>query len=90
MKRVEADDADAIYVLANDYYHGSGGLQQDRAKAMELFARAAERGSSQAHSALGSKYLEGGDSNKAKFHYEVAAIVILSSNHLNGLWSSGY
>ena len=36
MKRVEADDAVAIYV------HGNGGLQQDRAKAMDLFARAAE------------------------------------------------
>ena len=42
MKRVEADDAVAIYVLANDYHHGNGSLQQDRAKAMKLFARAAE------------------------------------------------
>jgi hypothetical protein len=49
MKRVEAKDAGAIYVLGSWYYNGRDGLQQDRAKGMELFTRAAELGSSKAH-----------------------------------------
>jgi hypothetical protein len=36
MKRVEANDAGAIYALGNNFYHGEYGLLQDRAKAMEL------------------------------------------------------
>jgi tetratricopeptide (TPR) repeat protein len=74
MKRVEANDAGAIIVLGNDFYHGHLGLQQDRAKAMELWKQAAKLGSSQAHFQLGSIYNEGGDSKKAKFHFEAAAI----------------
>jgi TPR repeat protein len=77
MKRVEVNDAGAMTALANDYYsRGQLGLQlqQDREKAKELYARAAELGSSQAHFQLGNYYDEGGDLKKKKFHYEAAAM----------------
>ena len=74
MKRVEANDACAIYLMGNKYYHGSEGLLRDRGKALELYTGAAALGSSMAHFALGNTYGEGGDSKKAKFHYEAAAM----------------
>jgi TPR repeat protein len=74
MERVEANDAGAMCDLANHYYQGTLGLQQDRAKAMELFTKAAELGSSQAHYQVGVLCYEGGDMKKAKFHFEAAAI----------------
>jgi len=74
MMRVEANDADAIYALGSFYYHGSGGLLQDREKAMELLTRAAALGSCQAHFQLGIIYNGGGNLKKAKFHYEAAAM----------------
>jgi TPR repeat protein len=43
----------SIYMMAKVYYQGSGGLQQDHSKAMELLARAAELGFSTAHYNLG-------------------------------------
>jgi TPR repeat protein len=45
-------------------------LLQDRAKAIELYTRAADLGSSQAHFLLGTIYDEDGDLKKAKIHYE--------------------
>ena len=74
MKRVEVNDAYSMCVLADCYYHGDLGLQQDREKAMELWKQAADLGSSKAHFHLGNEYREGGDSKKAKFHYEAAAM----------------
>ena len=74
MKRAEANDADSMMFLAYRYYYGTTGLQQDREKAMELFARAAKLGSSQAHFQLGNIYKQEGDTKKAKFHYEAAAM----------------
>jgi TPR repeat protein len=74
MKRMEANDARAIYMLANSYHHGFNGSQQDHAKAMELYNRAAELGCSKAHFALGRHYDEAGGLKKAKFHYEAAAM----------------
>jgi TPR repeat protein len=74
MKRVEANDANSMFVLANSYQHGLNGFQQYHAKAMELYARAAELGSSKAQYFLGNMFNEGGDSKKAKFHYEAAAM----------------
>ena len=56
MKRVDANDARAIYSLGNHYYHGHLGLQQDWARAMELWKQAAELGSSLAHYHLGTQY----------------------------------
>ena len=74
MKRVEANGAASICVLANFYHLGRGGLQQDYARAIELYARAAELGFSKAHINLGMLYDEGGNMKKAKFHFEAAAM----------------
>jgi TPR repeat protein len=74
MKRVEANDAASIYVLANFNYHGVRGFQQDHAKAIELFTKSADLGCSQAHSSLGDIYHEGGNMKKSKSHNEAAAM----------------
>jgi TPR repeat protein len=74
MKRVEANDASAILNLGNFYHKGIRGVQQDYARAMELWTQAAELGSSKAHFFLGKHYYKGGDLKKAKFHYETAAM----------------
>ena len=74
MKRVEVNDACAIYVLGTYYYHGDRGLQQDLAMAMKLWKQAVELGSSDAHHYLGILYDKGGDLKKAKFHWEAAAM----------------
>ena len=67
-KRVEAQDASAIYALASSYYQGLNGIQQDHMKAIELWSRAGELGSSKARSDLGGMYHLRGDLKKAKFH----------------------
>ena len=74
MKRVEANDAASIFLLANSYENGLNGVQQDQTRAMELYGRAAELGCSQAHHQLADIYHEGGDMKKAKFHHEEAAM----------------
>jgi TPR repeat protein len=73
LKRVEANDAGAMCALGSDYYLGKG-LQQDRAKAVELWKQAAALGSSRSHFQLGAYYHNIGDSKKEKFHYEAAAM----------------
>ena len=73
-KRAAANDAASIYMLANSYENGLHGLQLDRAKALELFTRAAELGYSKAHNNLGGIYRKGGNLKKAKFHLEAAAM----------------
>ena len=75
MRRVEGNDAGAMCVLGTDYYHGQLGLQQDRARAMELWTQAAKLDSSQAQYHLGVYYDDRGELKKAKFHYEAAAMV---------------
>ena len=74
MKRVEANDATAIYVLGSYYNHGLYGLQQDRTKAIGLMTKAAELVDSDAHNQLGNEYRERGDLKKATFHTEAAAM----------------
>jgi TPR repeat protein len=69
MKRIEANDAASIYLLANSYDNGTNGFQEDHAK------RAADLGHSKAHSCLGDIYRDRGDLKKAKFHLEAAAMV---------------
>jgi tetratricopeptide (TPR) repeat protein len=73
MKLVEVNDPVAMGMLANSYQDGRGGLQQDRAKATELYAKAADLGYSKAHYLLGCEYRRRGDMKKAKFHFEAAA-----------------
>ena len=67
LNRVEANDAASICMLAGCYYHGELGLQQDHARAIELYARAAELGNSKARFNLGNHHRRGGDLKKAKF-----------------------
>jgi TPR repeat protein len=74
MKRVEANDVASICVLANFYQHGLKGFQQDHAKAIELYVRAANLGNKKAHNNLAIIYHEGGCLKKAKFHWEAAAM----------------
>ena len=74
MKRVEANDAGAMYILGSYYTHGQLGLQQDLERAIALWKQAAKLGSSKAHYNLGTEYENGGDVKKAKFHYETAAM----------------
>jgi TPR repeat protein len=75
MKRVDANDAASINLLGRHYQNGEKGFQQDHAKAMELYNRAAELGFSSAHSRLAGVYHQMGDLKKAKFHYESGAMV---------------
>ena len=74
MKRVEANDAGAIYLLGNYYYRGDSGLLQDRVRAIELWKQAADLGLNKAHYQLGCIYYKGGDLKKEKFHCEAAAM----------------
>ena len=74
MKRVEANDPTSIFMLADSYYQGLNGVQQDRAKALELLTKAADLGCSKAHNNLGVIYEGAGDKKKAKFHGEAAAM----------------
>jgi TPR repeat protein len=73
-KRVEANDAGAIYMLGNYYYHCGQGIRQDQAKAIELYTRAADLGYCKAHFELGNHYDAEGNSKKERFHYEAAAM----------------
>jgi TPR repeat protein len=83
MKRVEANDAFAMFVVGNHYMEGQLGLHQDREKAMELWTQAAELGSSHAHYQLGFIYEEEGDLKKAKFHNEAAALFVHNTGRYN-------
>ena len=74
MRRMEANDAGAIFQLGHCYYHGLNGVQQDRTRAKELYTRAVELGCSKAHGSLSDIYHKGGDLKKAKFHLEAAAM----------------
>jgi hypothetical protein len=71
MKRAEAHDPTSTYLLANSYQHRLNGVPQDHTKAIELYAKAADLGHSDAHYHLGV-YYSGGDTMKKKFHYEAA------------------
>jgi hypothetical protein len=77
-KRVEAKDAGSITFLGCCYADGSLGLRQDWYKAFELWTRAAELGSSEAHYLVADSYDEGlgveKDVKKAIHHYELAAM----------------
>jgi TPR repeat protein len=73
-KRVKVNDSGAMYILGNSYGRGFLGLPQDHAKGIELLAKAAGLGSSEAHFELGVHFDEAGDSKKERFHYEAAAM----------------
>ena len=74
MRRVEVNDPTSTYLLAGSYYNGLNGVQQDHARAIELYTRAADLGHSEARWNLANFYRQGGDLKKAKFHCEAAAM----------------
>ena len=77
-KRVEMDDAEAIYHLGCYYAEGKYSVPQDRAKALELYHRAGELGSAESYHNIGCAYHHGEgvemDEEKAKHYWELAAI----------------
>jgi TPR repeat protein len=77
-KRVEADDAQAMFNLGGFYQYGIIGLRQDHAKALELFHKSARLGNHQAHLHLSLGYQKGGigenDTRKAIYHRQLSAV----------------
>ena len=76
MERIEKyNDAVAMTQLGCYYKCGDAGFSLDNAKAVELFQRAIENGSSTAHYSLGTMYEAGVgvdiDMKKAVHHYEL-------------------
>jgi len=75
-KRVALGDAQAIYSLGCYYDNGSFGLSQSRAKALELWNRAAKMGCSKAFFSIGVAFDDGTIicNEKAIHCYELAAM----------------
>ena len=77
-KRVEVNDAKAIYTLGIYYSQGKHGLPLDWAKAFESYYRAAELGYSHAYCNIGNAHLGGEgvkrDMKKAMHYWERAAM----------------
>jgi len=78
-KRMEKDDAIAIYNIGVFYRDGSNGFPQDYTKALELWHRAAELGNAKSYCNIGyaHDYGEGVevDKKKAIHYYEQAAML---------------
>ena len=78
LKRMEVDDAVAMYEMGCFYHDGVHGLPQDYAKALEFWQRAADLGHTPAYYCIGDAYDFGRgveqDEKKAKHYYELAAM----------------
>ena len=78
LKRVELDDAEAIFTVGCDYRDGQFGFPQDYDKALELFVRAGDLGCTEAYCNVGYAYENGNgveiDTKKADHYYKLAAI----------------
>ena len=75
-KGVERNDAKSMEQLATFYLNGTGGLEKDLVKAMELLKTAGERGCATAYGWLGSFYRKDAqkDDKKAVHYWKLAAI----------------
>jgi len=77
-KRMDLNDAEAIYSMGYYYSNGELGLPRNHAKALELYHRAAELGSVESYSSIGTAYKDGiaveRDEKKAKHYYELGAM----------------
>jgi TPR repeat protein len=77
-KRVEANDAQAMFDLGSYYRRGRRGLRQDRAKALELLHKSAKLGNNIAHFTLSLDYQTGDigekDTRKATYHRQLGAV----------------
>ena len=89
-KRGEANDVNSMTRLGCFYADGSFGLRQDWNKAFELWTRAAELGSSEAHYRIGASYFDGEgvekDMKKSIHHLELAAMI----GHESARFDLGY
>ena len=77
-RMLEVDDAKAIRDLGCCYSRGIYGLPQNRAKALELWHRAAKLGHAESYYSIGGAYYNGDgverDEEKANHYFELAAI----------------
>jgi len=77
-KRVEANDAQAIYTIGCYYWDGTNGFEQDHTKALELYHRAADLNYVNAYNSIGNAYETGKgvevDMKKSQHYTELAAI----------------
>jgi len=77
-KRMDVGDADAIYSIGCDYSRGDNGYTRDRAKALELWHKAADLGHAGAHYNIACAYNNGTgvemDKQKAEHYCELAAM----------------
>ena len=77
MKRIEANDAKAMYGMGCYYREGRKGFPQDQTKALELW-HPAELGYAEAYCSIGTAYCKGVgvevDLKKARHYLELAAI----------------
>ena len=77
-KRVEANDAIAIFNIGGYHRDGTNGYAQDYTKALELYHRAAELGDAESYNSIGVTYNngEGVEINKKKAtqYFELAAM----------------
>ena len=78
-KRIDLNDADAMFDLGTFYSNGDKGLPQNMAKALELWHRAAEFGCALAYANIAYCYRNGRgvdvDEKKAMHYYELAAML---------------
>ena len=78
-KNMEKGNADAYHQLAGYYSQGMNGMQQNWAKANELWLKAGELGCADAYFNIGNSYNNGMgvevDEKKAKHYYELAAMM---------------
>ena len=72
-KRIDANDAVAIFMMANMYRGGKHGLQQDKKKAFEYILRSARLGNADANYEIGTYYNKK-DMTKAVYYWSVAAM----------------
>ena len=88
-KRVEVDDAEAIYNLGCCYSDGELGLPQDHAEALELWHRASDLGHATSYYNIACAYDLGDgverDEKKAVLYYELAAM----GGHVNSRYNLG-
>ena len=77
-KRMDLNDAMAIYCIGNFYVQGHYGLPQNTAKALELWHRAGTLGCVHAYYKIGYAYRNGEgvevDEKKATYYFELAAM----------------
>ena len=78
-KRMEANDAIAMYDIGCYYRDGTNGYAQDHKKALELYHQAGELGYAGAYCSIGYSYEYGEgvevDETKARYYYELAAMM---------------